>query len=63
MAVIDKDNSRENKDVTITDENAADIKIKLSFLRHIAIESKLKFGFGVLFCYYLHNFHSEYLWP
>ncbi|MCH2207874.1 MAG: hypothetical protein MK132_18630 [Lentisphaerales bacterium] len=44
-----KDNSQDSKDVTITDENASEIKIKLPFLRYIAIESKLKFGFGILF--------------
>ena len=39
--------SKEN-DVTITDEDADFVRLKLPFLRHITIESKLKFGFGNL---------------
>jgi adenylate cyclase len=47
---MDKDNHSQNKiEIAVTDIDAADIKIALPFLRHISIESKLKFGFGILF--------------
>jgi adenylate cyclase len=50
MGIMDKDNNSHSKtDIAITDQNASEIKIALPFLRHISIESKLKFGFGILF--------------